>query len=471
MSTTGGGGTPAGSLDLLARAALAPHVAAVEAWREWRRTRDIETTPWNEVRMLGAVAARIDHLEPGSPIRARMFGIRKFLWVQSQICINDSLDGIAALANAQIPVLLFKGAARIALDAAAAQERLIRDMDVLVPVGREVAAFEALETVGWQLVDEPWQVKLRRIDPVAAHHAWSMRKGRAEIDLHHCSNHLNRLADDDAGLWERSRSIAWRSLQIRVPSTTDALIIALVHGLRWSVENAADWTVDACALLDQQTVDWPLLLEEAERRCILAIVSRALGYLQTALGKGVPVAIMQALEAGTDDLQRTELRNYEAGPDRVTVADAWSASSMALRRAMGKAQTRPPVRMPPKALARQASTLDTLNLLFWMKLPPITFAEDWVIVQIDLVLVRPGLEQQVAGEFRLPGLHLGIARAHVPDPKNHPTLVRFRWILYRPMLDGWRARQIGFTCRAQNAVHTPGVPIRTEIAWFSSPGL
>ncbi len=470
MSTRGGGGTPTGSLDLLARAALAPEAEAVTAWQAWRLARDIETTPWNEVRMLGAVAARIDQLEPGSPIRARMLGIRKFLWVQSQICINDSLAGITALIDAQIPVLLFKGAARIALDPGAAQERLIRDMDVLVPVGQELAAFKTLEAAGWQLVDEPWQVNLRRVDPISAHHAWSLRKGRAEIDLHHCSNHLNRLAGDDVGLWERSGSIVWRNLHVQIPSPTDALIIALVHGLRWSVENAADWTVDACSLLDQQAIDWTRLVAETERRCLQAIVSKGLAYLQHALGRQVPQSVMQTLQASTDDTQKTELRNYETGPDRLSLADAAAAASLAVRRAMGKVQTQPPVLMSPRALARQGVALGQINELYWVKRPAVAFIEDWVIVQVDLVLARPGLDRQVAGEFRLPGLHLGVARAHVPDPKNHPCLVRFHCPIYRPMLDGWRARQIGFTCLSQHAVQPPGVPIRAEIAWFSSPG-
>jgi len=137
---------------------------------------------------------------------------------------------------------------------------------------------------------------------------------------------------------------------------------------------------------------------------------------------------------------------------------------------MGTRPTEPPVRMPPKALARQAGSLRSVNLLHWMKRPPIAFADDWVIVQVDLVLAGPGLEHQVLGEFRLPGLHLGIARAHVPDPERYPSLVRFHWTLHRAMLDGWRARQIGFACLSKHPVQPPGIAIRTEIAWFSSPG-
>ena len=69
---------PVGPLDPLVKAALAPPDKARDAWNEWRRGYAIDETPWNEVRLLGAVFRRIDWLEPNADILPRVRGIQKF---------------------------------------------------------------------------------------------------------------------------------------------------------------------------------------------------------------------------------------------------------------------------------------------------------------------------------------------------------------------------------------------------------
>lgn len=461
-------GTPTGSLDLLSRAALAPLEQARAAWQAWRRDHDIDTTPWNEVRMLGAVAARIDALEPESPIRPRVLGIRKFLWVQSQICLQQGLTGLAAMARADIPTLVFKGAARIALDASTAQERLIRDVDVLVPLGRELAAFQVLTQEGWEIVDEPWQLRLRKLAPVAGHHAWSLRKGKAEIDLHHFSNHLNRLQGDDDGLWARSQALTWRGVPTRVPGATDALLIALIHGVRWSVDNAADWTIDACALIAGGKVDWRVFLEETRLRCVQAVACAGLRYLRDALEQRIPDRLIDTLTAQTDGEQQAELRMYTSSNKQIDARLAASASGMALKRASRGEPIRPPVRMSSQPVVAKGASLASSASRHWERVPAYPGPDEWWILEVQVRLPTAALAAAAIGQFSLPGMLLGLAKRSAPRVAADAGLAIFNWAIYRPMLAARCVEVVGFKCSFLAGQGMLDAPVPIQFRWFSA---
>ncbi len=396
------------SLDLLARAALAPEAEAISAWRAWRKDYDIDNTPWSEVRMLGAVAARIETLEPDASIRPRVLGIRKFLWVHSQMCLNKAISGLAALNNAGIPALLMKGAARIARDPASAQERLIRDVDVLVPLGREQHAFDVLQNDGWALVAEEWQINFRRLAPVAGHHAWSLAKDKFEIDLHHFSNHLNRLRGDDDRVWARSVPVAWHGVNVRVPSPADALLIALIHGVRWSKDGSADWAVDASALIDEGNLDWDVFLEEATDRKLQAVLSVGLVYLRNTLHKPVPDEVIRRLRVESTSAQQAELEQYTSTPSPDTPQHIFAASLMAIQRALshnkeiagGAVQ-----KLPQKVAARYSINLPSGESCAF-KLPQQHGKYGWLIVQATIDWPHPQSADPIMVEFIAPGLPL-----------------------------------------------------------------
>lgn len=299
---------PTGPLDLLVRAALAPREIALAAWREWRRSYTLDETPWNEVRLLGAVTWRMDWLEPDADILRRMQGIQKFLFAQTQLCLTRSMPALRCLARAEIPVLLIKGAARVAADARTARARLVRDLDVLVPLDRASEAFSALQAAQWDFkADGKWQVYWHALDGIANHHAWSLSDGTVEFDLHHFSNGINRLAGDDDGLWQRAERRDWRELPVLLPAPTDGLILSIVHGLRWSREHNADWLIDACSCLDTGQVDWQLVVEESGRRGLDAFLSAGLGYMRDVLQRDIPGSVLEALALRATVLHREEL--------------------------------------------------------------------------------------------------------------------------------------------------------------------
>jgi len=300
---------PIGPLDLLVKAALAPPPVAEAAWAEWRKGYALDETPWNEVRLLGAVAQRIGWLEPDADILPRIRGIQKFLYAQSQLCLVGAMGGLRILAEAGIPMLFLKGAGRVAVDDGIARERLVRDIDVLVPIDRRDEACARLIAGGWHLRGY-WQVLWRDFNSLAGHHGWSLSRGKGEIDLHHFSNNLNRLIGDDDGLWARSARVTWRGIEVHVPSATDNLLLAIIHGLRWSRDLNADWIIDGFRAISSGAVDWALLLAEARRRRIATLLHAGLSYLRDALDAPVPPETIAALKAMGTRRQWNEAHFY-----------------------------------------------------------------------------------------------------------------------------------------------------------------
>lgn len=335
-----GPGLPSGPLDLLAKAALAPPEVAKEAWLEWRRNYSIDATPWNEVRMLASMAPRLKWLESDASIAPRIQGIRKFLYAHTQMCLMGAMEGMRTLNDASIPIVLMKGVARIARDPAAAQERLVRDVDVLVPFKDKSRAFDVLHASGWGFKPSArWQDFWRDIDETS-HHAWSFTKGNAEIDLHHHSNHLNRLVGDDDLLWRRAEALNWRGLPVFVPAASDNLLMSIVHGVRWSKDQAADWTIDASASIDSGGVDWAAFVAEAKSRKVEAVAVSGLRYLSNALGKPVPADVIAELEDAVTPMQLSEMEHYVAAPMARDFPEAASAYSMSVERLSERRKTR-----------------------------------------------------------------------------------------------------------------------------------
>ena len=322
------------SLDLLLKSALCKETEAVLAWKAWRSQYNIDATPWNEVRILGVIAGRIDSLELNSPIRARLMGIRKFLWVQTQFCIQKTWPALKCLHDGGIPILLLKGAARIAREPSCSQERLIRDIDVLVPIGLQSKAIEILLRSGWKLTPQPWQLASFKKNSISGHHAWSFECEGGEIDLHHYSNNLNRLRGDDEKFWEYACALNWGGIAVQVLDPSHDLLTTLVHGVRWSIDGAADWAIDACAYLDDRRLDWDEFLRETEERLLQAIVFRGLSYLRDSLGKEIPLRVFKSLSDQIDKSMAEEL-DYFYGVTEYpkTTIEVRSSYELACRRA------------------------------------------------------------------------------------------------------------------------------------------
>ena len=439
---------PTGPLDLLVKAALAPEAAARAAWLAWRRSYALDETPWNEVRLLGAVADRIAWLEPTADISPRIKGIQKFLYAQSQICLTGCTGGVAALSAAGIPVMALKGAARVMADGRIARERLVRDLDVLVPLSQAAQAYDCLVAAGWSLKESgPWQNFWRQLDPVANHHAWSLAKGKGEIDLHHFSNSLNRLAGDDEGLWRRSTAFTWRGMDIRVPSPADGLLISIVHGLRWSRECNADWVIDACACLDSEKIDWAELLGEANDRKLDAILLTGLRYISDSLARTIPAEVLKELSARATPAQWDELSVYAAVPLPMTMAQNNPLAAMALERSGGEGSGTP-------AMGRFDMPAESLPKRFSIEIADLVREAEQAVLAVRLAVAAP-TDARPVGVLSLMGLIIAARPGRFSREDGGGISLVFDFALPCRLLHRRGARQLLLTVGVPGAMLFP----------------
>jgi hypothetical protein len=133
-----------------------------------------------------------------------------------------------ALASADTPILLLKGAAYMMADLSVAQGRPFTDLDILVPRERLAAAEAALLAAGWQhqKTDDYDQQYYRRFmhELPPMHH----RDRGIIVDVHHSILPLtSRLQPDPARLWADSVSLPQSSL--RVLSPVDMVLHSAAH--------------------------------------------------------------------------------------------------------------------------------------------------------------------------------------------------------------------------------------------------
>lgn len=391
------------SLDQLSVAALAGADMAREAWQTWLSEQDIDRTSWSEVRLLGVVAGRLPVLTTGHPAEGRLPGIRKFLWVQTQACLQVCAPLVRDIAALNVPILLLKGAARVAMSPTSAAERLIRDVDILVPPVDASRALEHAIASGW--VFDGWQIDAHNKDPHAAHHAWSVRRPGGELDIHHFSNHLNRLEGDDDVMWSRARSTELMGTKCLVAAPCDALLTSLAHGERFSTDGARDWIVDAHELIATGAVDWQLFCEEAQRRKLESIAIGGINRLERAAGQTlVPQTVRVALANAHDAARHAELIAYAAAIWPREPAAQEALASMAIQRAV---DGRGPVLPPPPGSGRTVQ----LHMGTNSNHAPINLVvpEGAVHAVLRVLLRSPSLRSgsSLTGRLHLPGMPLG----------------------------------------------------------------
>ena len=285
-------GRPLPELGLLLRAIYLPDVQARDAWRQWLSCRDIDTATWAEVRLLSTLAQRIKEIDPGSPEQSRLDGIRRFVWTHNQVRLDRSMAVIDILVNANIPVMILKGVARIAGNPSLSAARFVRDVDIMIETTRLDEACELLIANGWRPVNGIMP-GLSRAEPFAQILPESPGEPNIlnediHVDIHRSAIHYGRSGTFDDIFWTRCKEATLRGRPVLVPSCTDQFLQAVVHGTIADVNRPVDWVVDALEAVSDTRFSWELFAEEIQRRRAGAAVAPGLAYLESELGLQVP---------------------------------------------------------------------------------------------------------------------------------------------------------------------------------------
>jgi hypothetical protein len=281
---------------LLLKAALTGLATARQAWRQWDARQELADATSPEVGLLAAIARRMPDLAPGVPMDPRLVGARRFIWTLTQTTLGAARPLLTALHAEGLRLMLIKGAARLSADPAIAQERALRDIDVLIHPEDWERALRLAARNRWTAprAAETSFAKLRYAHAIGLSSPHATTSG--ECDLHRTA--LRECANEgqDRNMWTRVRPVRFLDVDVLRPSATDFALITLAQSMLYSpAPPAAHWALDVDPLIRGGEIDWDLLLHEASVRRIEPYIAAPLLMLRECIGSPVPDEMLRAL--------------------------------------------------------------------------------------------------------------------------------------------------------------------------------
>lgn len=285
---------PTGSLDQLLLAAICPDESrAAAALHQWLDENDIDTVEYRDHRLLVAIVERFGPKLMLRPEGPRLAGLQRHLWTRSRMATAQAAAALRRIVECRIPVMLLKGAARIAADPDANRARLAHDVDVLVPPDQFPDAIDQLFEAGWTASSGESRLRLRRV--AAATRAMNFFRDRfGDVDLHQWAfGHREPCRALQEDLWRHAQPAEFLGVPVLVPSAADRAALAIVNsGL--DAHAHSDWLVD-CAQLLRPTLDWDRLQSILQRSNAVLPGQVAIGYLTTHIGLPAPKEFVERL--------------------------------------------------------------------------------------------------------------------------------------------------------------------------------
>lgn len=272
---------------LVLRAALLPGADGVAAWREWRRTADLDTLDRGSTRLLPLLWHNLLANGVSDPWMPRFKGIYRHTWFANQVWMRRVRQVQARLAGRGIQPLALKGIALAHVAYPNPGLRPMDDLDLLVAPDESAAALDAL-------ADDGWRSPLARPDLVlqVVHGVELVSPGGEHLDLHGHLFQGSLLGELDARRRARAATLALPDGPLSVLEPTDQLLHVLVHGVE-SDPPAPRWLADALLLVRGQapSIDWPRLVDDAAAESRGVALAGALRELVDVFGaEHVPVA-------------------------------------------------------------------------------------------------------------------------------------------------------------------------------------
>jgi hypothetical protein len=278
-------------------AALEAPVAALENFLAWCNLATLDDLRGPELRLLPLIYQNIGSQIPDPALKQRLRGIARHSWLQNQTRVNLCLSILDTLSARQIPVLLLKGTAIMALIGDAADLRVMGDCDLLVPNECAPEAFATLLDLGFRC--EPgFAANRANLSDFLIRHAvafgepsWPQtRNFLTLIDLHWRPLVEVRAEEFAREFFDWSMPARLTGRAVRVPSIEHLFLQSVVHGTKWGGQKRFDWVADCLLIMRIMGAhfNWARLWGTAERFGLTAILKDALETLAETVT--VPIA-------------------------------------------------------------------------------------------------------------------------------------------------------------------------------------
>jgi hypothetical protein len=258
-----------------------------DAWIRWRENADLDRLSPGAYRLLPLLHRRLKSEQITDPWMGRLQGIYRYTWARNQVLLRDAARAARVLHDAGIPVMLIKGAAMILSQYHDAGLCPTVDMDILVPDTQILAAIRGLRDFGFSATGRYEGDLPERFVRVGFSHAFRSPQGN-EVDLHWHLLYFRSYAGADDSCWRNAIRGELSGVPVFLPSPTDLLFHACLHGLFWSDTSNLRWVADACTLLRAAPIDWDCLAGYAEWPGAALPLNLALQYLRSFIEIDIP---------------------------------------------------------------------------------------------------------------------------------------------------------------------------------------
>lgn len=274
---------------LLLHAALSPAPKAIDAWKEWYGSTQLEGMSAASYRLIPLVHAHLVELGYEGTELQRIKGIRRRLWVEGEQRVFKGVPLLRDLQERFGRLVLLKGAPLAALYYQDFGLRAMHDLDVLVEEARALKTVEFLLSSGWKIDIHP---KPRRVDAeflTFRHGAGFIHPSGVEFDIHWRMSFLGSRPGIDAPVWSAIEPFDLKGLPCWTLCATDHLFHTLIHGILYSPAPASRWVADAIWILKSgRTVDFVRIADLSRHYGVGLYVAAALRVLREEFAVNVP---------------------------------------------------------------------------------------------------------------------------------------------------------------------------------------
>lgn len=296
---------PSAQQTRLLRAALLSGEVALRAWHEWANAVD-----WNSrldassFRLLSLLHANMLRHGIEHPAMSELKGVFRRTWRKTTLAMHKMKPVVAALKDAGIDVMLVKGAPLALAYYKTPGVRPMQDIDIVVPTADARAAIALMERRGWRR--DPGA----QDDDLVYCHAMLF----TDADGNHCDLHWHVIyeccqPDADHDFWQGAEPLNFLGVPVKMLGPADALLLAIIHGMRTSLQPAIRWVADAVTIMQVAGVrlDWERLVRQAEQRKLSQRLRLGLAFLTEHLDVAVPAPMLERLSAvRISRMERTE---------------------------------------------------------------------------------------------------------------------------------------------------------------------
>jgi hypothetical protein len=309
---------------LLLEAGLFDDRRAIDAFHAWRdRVRLEDDFSPATMRLLPLVYHNLHELGVSDPLMHRLKGVYRHSWYRTHRLLHAAEPVIAALAAADIPVLMTKGVPLAFTYYRNPALRPMADVDVVVPEVRLDAALGIMATLGWR--GEWPDGDTRRF-----HHArQSFGPDGAELDLHWKAMYESPADAVHDTFFASAEALDFRGTSVLQPDPTHVLFMTVVHGVRWNEETPVRWIPDAITVLRvrRADIDWDRIVRLASSYGVVHRLQLGLSYLVESFRAPIPEGVLARLRSTRRSL-------FERFESRVLLSDDGTLHPSAIRTQM-----------------------------------------------------------------------------------------------------------------------------------------